>query len=288
MTWYGPIDELWFDGGVLRAELGGPDIPALLDRVAPDIICFGGPPGVKNLLRWSWNESGVAPPECYSTAHFGPGGNPVNVTCDSPGDPNDPVWAPMEVAIPGRDLFRAFIEGWMYREGEEATTYSGAYLFERYLTSVGRNANLLIGALPNAAGLISMDQAFAMKDFGDRLQSTFGTPQAQSSEMLPDGTVVVEFDELIDIEYVVIMEDQSEGQNILGWEIELPWPKRWSERWIPYERGYSVGHKRILRTGSIRTPAIRFRITESRGNPVVRNVSVFGKKAYPEEERSLD
>lgn len=47
MTVYGPLAEIWFDGGILRPEKGGPDIPGLLARIAPDLICFGGCPGIK-------------------------------------------------------------------------------------------------------------------------------------------------------------------------------------------------------------------------------------------------
>lgn len=280
LTWYGPINEIWFDGGVLRPELGGPAIPAFLERVAPNLICFGGPPGVKNVLRWSGSEQGVAVADCYSTARWLTDPERRNVTCDSPGGPNDPVWAPVEVDMPGRDIFTSWHEGWMYKPGEEAATYSGDYLFERYLTSVGRNANLLVGALPNTDGVISADQTDAMKTLGGRLKETFGTPLAKSSGMLPDGTVEMRFDEPVDIEYVEMMEDQAEGQNILGWEVELLWPKRWGEKWFQYEKGRSIGHKRILRTGLIRTMGIRLRITEARGAPAVRSFSVYGKKAY--------
>ena len=70
VTVYGPLAEIWFDGGILRPEKGGPDIPGLLARIAPDLICFGGCPGIKNVLRWSGSEQGVAVPECWSAAHF--------------------------------------------------------------------------------------------------------------------------------------------------------------------------------------------------------------------------
>ena len=56
ITNYGPLFEIWFDGGILRPEKGGPDIPGLLKRIAPNLICFGGCPGITNVLRWSGSE----------------------------------------------------------------------------------------------------------------------------------------------------------------------------------------------------------------------------------------
>ncbi len=58
------------------------------------------------------------------------------MTCDSEGDPEDEVWAPVEVDMPVRDVMFAYMGGWMYHEKDADKTYDSEYLFERYLTSV--------------------------------------------------------------------------------------------------------------------------------------------------------
>ena len=39
---YGKLMEIWFDGGVLDAAKGGPDMLPILNRFQPDAIVFQG------------------------------------------------------------------------------------------------------------------------------------------------------------------------------------------------------------------------------------------------------
>jgi len=283
LTWYGPIFEIWFDGGVLRPEKGGPDVASVINRVAPELICFGGTPTVRNVLRWSGSEQGLAMPECWSAAHFLTDPERDNVTCDSPGDPMDEVWAPVEVDMPGRDVFTTWYEGWMYSANDTKGTYSADYLFARYLTSVGRNANLLVGAVPNADGIISQDQLDAMTGLGQRIEQAFGKPLGETTEY-KDGCMEIRFDEPMDITYAEMMEDQTDGQNVTGWEVSILWPERWNlmngERWVPLAQGQSIGHKRIVKTELIRAMAIRVKVTDSIDDVKMRSFRVYGQPAY--------
>lgn len=282
VTGYGPLCEIWFDGGVLRPERDGPDIPGLINRIAPELPCFGGPPGVRNVIRWSGSEQGVATPECWSTAHFLTDEARDNVTCDSPGDPDDPVWAPVEVDIPSRDVLTAWMGGWMYHDDDACRTYSGEYLFARYLTSVGRNANLVIGCVPDRDGLISQDQVEAFTDLGGRIDANLGTPLRQARTMSDDWTIEVRFDAPVDASFVEIEEDQSGGQLILAWTLELMWPRSWNEIsghevWFPVAEGRSIGHKRIVQLNVLRGTAFRVRATESQGTARFRAMRIYGR-----------
>ncbi|MDR1569271.1 MAG: alpha-L-fucosidase [Oscillospiraceae bacterium] len=298
---YGPLCEIWFDGGVRRPEKGGPDIPGVVNRLQPNLVCFGGPPGVTNILRWSGSEQGVAVPECWSTAHWMDAPERDNVTCDSPGDPDDPLWAPVEVDIPSRDVLRAYCNGWMYIDGDERSTYSGDYLFSRYLTSVGRNANLLIGAVPNRQGLISEDQVSAFSSFGDIVRKRLGVHLGQSLNMIADEReagrdagqyptlMEVWFDEPIDATFIEIQEDQSDGQKVLEWVAELRWPRDWCEKdrvdqWIPLAYGQSIGHKRIIQLNLLRGYAFRVRILKAREGAKLTALRVYGQRVYDQHK----
>lgn len=283
VTVYGPLAEIWFDGGILRPEKGGPDIPGLLARIAPDLICFGGCPGIKNVLRWSGSEQGVVVPECWSAAHFLTDPERNNVTCDSAGDPADEVWAPVEVDMPVRDVMYAYMGGWMYHENDADKTYSSEYLFERYLTSVGRNANLLIGCVPDRDGLISEDQVESFVGLGNLVNSRLNVHIGMSSEMLDNEKMEVWFDNPVDVSYVEIMEDQTDGQKILEWVLETRWPAYWcskdkKDQWIPVAQGNSIGHKRIISVNHLRGYAFRVRILRSYEGAVLKSLRVFGNK----------
>lgn len=283
LTKYGPLEEMWFDGGILRPEKGGPDIPGLLSRIAPNLICFGGCPGIRNVLRWSGSEQGVAVPECWSCAHFQTEPERDNVTCDSPGDPADPIWAPVEVDMPVRDVMYAYMGGWMYHEKDRDKTYDSQYLFERYLTSVGRNANLLIGCLPDCDGKISSDQVNAFVGLGNLIRAKLGVPIGSSEELIDGERMEIWFDGPVDVAYAELMEDQTEGQKVLEWVLETRWPAYWCtkdgiDRWIPIAQGKSIGHKRLIRIGHLRGYAFRLRLISTCESPSMRSFRIYGEK----------
>lgn len=280
LTNYGELFEIWFDGGVLRPEKGGPDVLSVIRRTQPNIVVFGGCPGTRNVLRWSGSEQGVAIPECWSAAHYLDEPERNNVLPDSPGDPADPIWAPVECDMPVRDVMRAFMGGWMYHKDDADTTYSGDYLFARYLTSVGRNANLLIGCVPDTQGLISPDQQQAFRDLGRELREAFGNPAAVATEMQNDALTVFGTD-MIEANYIEITEDQSEGQKVLSWVLESRWPEDWCtpecDRWIPVAEGKSIGHKRIIDLHALRGYAFRVRILDAYDGAKLTSLKVYGR-----------
>lgn len=276
---YGPLVELWFDGGILRPELGGPAVPELINRLAPETICFGGCPGIKNILRWSGSEQGVAVPECWSCAHFLTENE--KITTDAPGDPRDPVWAPVEVDMPSRDVLSAFMGGWMWRDYDAKKTYSPEYLFSRYLTSVGRNANLLIGCLPDVTGQISQDQVEAFQGFGELVRQRLGVHLGQATEM-KDNTMTVNLSGIVDASYLEMEEDQTDGQKVLSWVCEVRWPESWCkgdvDRWVPIAQGQSIGHKRIVQLDHLLGYAFRLRILDALGPVNMKAFRVYGKR----------
>lgn len=279
---YGPFCEMWFDGGVRRPEKGGPDVAGLLAEIAPEMVCFGGCPGIRNVLRWSGSEQGIAVPECWSAAHWLTEPERDNVTCDAPGDPFDEVFAPVEVDMPVRDVMYAYKGGWFWHAQDADKTYSGEYLFERYLTSVGRNANLLIGCLPGPDGLISPDQVQSFADFGALVRQRFGKALAETETAEADGSMEIFLEQTSDIGWIVLEEDQTRGQRILSFTVETRWPDDWCRQekkdgWIPVCRGQSVGHKRIIRIGHLNGYAFRVRVTESAPGARLKAFRLYGE-----------
>ena len=61
---YGDLFHIWFDGGALPPEKGGPDMLPLLAKYQPKANVFQGPAAT---VRWIGNEAGVSPYPCWHT-----------------------------------------------------------------------------------------------------------------------------------------------------------------------------------------------------------------------------
>ena len=61
---YGELTEIWFDGGALTPEQGGPDMIPLLQKYQPHAMVFQGPAAT---IRWVGNEAGHANYPCWAT-----------------------------------------------------------------------------------------------------------------------------------------------------------------------------------------------------------------------------
>ena len=131
---YGELTEIWFDGGVLPVEQGGPDLFPILKKHQPKAIVFQSPaPGG---IRWIGNEKGVASYPCWGTVK--------KLNDPGQGDPDGTVWNPGEcdVPLPGHDWFwkgQARLE----EPNDEAQQKTLSRLMDMYYKSVGRNCNLL-------------------------------------------------------------------------------------------------------------------------------------------------
>ena len=68
---YGPLDELWFDGGYDGTLK--PTITALLRKLQPGAVVFGGAGLTPNALRWAGTENGYSPYPAWSRTDPGAG-----------------------------------------------------------------------------------------------------------------------------------------------------------------------------------------------------------------------
>jgi len=239
-TRYGPVFEIWFDGGCLPVERGGPDVASLLRRLQPDAVVFQGPPGTKSLLRWVGNERGVAPEDCFAAA--------------------DGVWRPAESDLPNRYARKSFMGGWFWRAGEEHAIVPAEALFDVYLKSVGRNTNMLIGMVIDDRGLFPEADAAVFARFGGMVRQAFGAPIASISGhgysyrlALPEGATP---------KYLVMAEDVAQGERVLGYTVN---------RKI---KGKCIGHKRILQLPP-GTREVALEITRAKAGPVMRSIAVY-------------
>ena len=127
---------------------------------------------------------------------------------------------------------------------------------------MGRNANLLIGMAVNRDG--EFEDAKQFEDFGRMINEKFGKAKAETSghgkhiELdLPDGA----------LDYVVIREDITNGHIVRAFTVKIDGKEVYSAK--------CIGHKRIIKLNGARGKKLTLDITESAGEPVIRDMGVY-------------
>ncbi len=120
-------------------------------------------------MRWVGNENGIAGTTNWNlldTAGFQQGqGAPPNDTLNQ-GNVNGRNWIPAECDVSIRP-------GWFYHAKEDSLVKSPEKLFDIYLKSVGRGANLILNVPPDTRGLISSYDSAALMGFAKLRQESF-------------------------------------------------------------------------------------------------------------------
>ena len=265
-TRYGEIFEIWFDGGVIPVEQGGPDVSSLLHKLQPNAVVFQGPIGTRSLLRWVGNERGIAPEDCsslYESKYLDATGL---IEYDMSGSENPEVWSPAESDFPNRYADRAYLGGWFWKEGEEHAIVPASELFERYLTSVGRNTNMLVGMVIDKNGEFPKKDSETFAEAGRMIRETFGKPIASAKagdlSLRCDGKCA---------RYVAIGEDIAFGERVTGYVLHA-FDSCGKE--IFTHTGKVISHKRILALPD-GVSAVALEITSYRAEPKIKFIELY-------------
>lgn len=266
-TEYGELFEIWFDGGIIPPEKGGPDLTPILREFQPSAICFQGPRDYAHNIRWVGNENGLAPENCWATTNAGEARYDGTMPDEKAGvgDPDGKYYWPTETDMPNR-THAAFGGGWGWKAGEEHLLYTPEQLLDCYIRSVGRNSNLLLGMSISTDGDFQDEEQF--RAFGRLIRETFGTPIALTScPPLTDDRCSLTLPEKQKIRYVVIREDITEGQQIRGFRVLADG--------IQVYAGECIGHKRIIPFDNLEAACITLEITVNAGKAAVRDLAVY-------------
>ena len=270
-TTYGALSEIWFDGGVLADEKGGiaSKVYRLIANHQPRAILFQGPIQSKNLIRWVGNEDGRAPYPHWSCANATTSSLGIIEIPDLHGDPDGAIWCPAEADFPNRKK-TAWNGGWLWKADEEEHVFPVEDLVDRYYTSVGQNANMLIGMVIDTAGLFPRSDAEVFAGFGSEIKRRFSRPVATTSG---SGSLL----ELIlaprpaKFNHIVLMEDIAKGERIRRFTVEALLDGKWKT----VCDGQSIGHKLIRTFPVVETTRVRFLARESADVPHIRRLSVL-------------
>jgi alpha-L-fucosidase len=250
---YGPLAEIWFDGGVLDPAKGGPDMLPILRRLQPKAIVFQGPAAS---IRWIGNEDGVAPYPCWAAT-------PDTRDYSGPGVPDGARWLPGECDVPVRRGV------WLWEPNTEDRLLSVDELMSLYERSVGRNCNLLLNANPDPDGLIPAPDMKRYEEFGAEIRRRYGKSVAETQGRGDALTLSMPHPRRIDA--VIVQEQITEGERVRSYVLEV-----WADgAWREICRGESIGHKRIQRFDPVTTDRVRLRVLDSAAEPLIRRLAVF-------------
>lgn len=297
-TNYGPIWELWWDGANGEGPNGKKQVydwhrfERTVRELSPNTVIFSdiGPD-----IRWCGNEDGIAGKTNWNTldtAGFTRGaGAPPQDTLNS-GNINGKSWIPAECDVSIRP-------GWFYHKAEDDKVKTPEQLFNLYLKSVGRGANLLLNVPPDGRGLITKYDSVALIGFKRLLDNSFKDDLIKKERIsLLTHNAIIETNklndnndstfELINFEYqsnsifcrfkrektintIVLNEFMELGQGIIKFKITLIDTKGKTTEIF----GTTIGRKRMITFHAQKISQLGFEVLEDNGSSALAEISAY-------------
>ena len=296
-TNYGPIWELWWDGANGEGPNGKKQVydwkrfESTVRKLSPSTVIFSdiGPD-----IRWVGNENGIAGDPNWNfldTTGFKRGiGAPPTDTLNH-GNYYGSRWIPAECDVSIRP-------GWFYHAAEEDKVKSPQQLFELYLKSVGRGANLLLNVPPDQRGMIAEKDSASLiefkklkdENFGDNILKQANTYYEFSEKDLTGKSLsvrspgansfgyainlqnfVVQLQQPSKINCIVLREAIHLGQSIRKFNIVL----YNGDKIVSQIPGSSVGRKRILTFPAITATSFKVYLQDATGNDNISGIAAY-------------
>lgn len=251
LTKYGDIMEIWFDGS-LEIEVGD-----IIKKYAPEAMIFQSK---YCTIRWVGQENGHASdPVWNAVSRF----DAISgVSTQRHGTPNGDTWLPIECDARIRQKW-----GWELSDGNELRSIDE--LMEMYYRSVGHGAVLLLNHAPGPDGKIPEEDLQRGKEFGDEIRRRFKSSITETTGRGHE--VVLDFKDRIIIDHVITMEDIRFGQRVKSYSIDGLVNGNWKTLCV----GTAIGHKKIDFVQAVGVEKIRFRCSQSLGEPILRKLAVY-------------
>ena len=265
---YGPLCELWFDGGVISPTQGGPDVLPIVDKHQPHMVFYHSPDRAEH--RWAGSETGTTAYPCWATMPSvasqtrGHQGGRKWIDLLKHGDPDGAAWCPAMCDAPIRRHY------WAWTPRTAHTLQPLRALVDMYYKSVGRNANLILGALVNRDGLVPEADLQRYGELGGEIRRRLGKPIAETKG--EGDAVVLTLPEPARIDHAILMEDVAQGERIREYVVEGLVP---GNTWAKLCDGTSIGHKRIHQFPAADVAKVRLRATKSAATPVIRSLAAL-------------
>lgn len=164
-------------------------------------------------------------------------------------------------------------------QGPHVLLRSLGELIDVYHRSVGHNCQLMLDLTPDRTGLIPSEYALRYKELGDFIRSCYGTsvePVFRNSSA--DGRIhILVFDSPVTIDRSVVQEDQTLGQVIRAYTIDVLLADSSNKNgWENVAGGTSIGNKKIdlWKAGLQMVSAVRLNIAEAVDTPILKGFTV--------------
>jgi len=267
---YGPFFEFWWDGANGEGPNGKKQVydwhrfEQTMRTVAPHTIVFSdiGPDA-----RWVGNENGVAGDpnwDLLDTAGFTRGAGAPSTDTLNHGNVNGKNWIPAECDVSIRP-------GWFYHAEEDEKVKTPEQLFQLYLKSVGRGANLLLNVPPDREGLINEHDSAALMGFKNLRDESFNKAIAEKKFTTASSTYKIDLPSSQKINCIVLKEDIATGQKIKSFTVQF----MLKNNLVNELHGNTVGKKRILTFSSVDADSFVIKIDEAKTTPLLNEVSAY-------------
>jgi alpha-L-fucosidase len=296
-TAYGPIWELWWDGANGEGPNGKKQMydwkrfENTVRQLSPKTVVFSdiGPD-----IRWVGNENGIAGKTNWNflnTDGFKRGlGAPPEDTLNQ-GNVHGKYWIPAECDVSIRP-------GWFYHANEDDKVKSPQQLFDLYLRSVGRGANLLLNVPPDRKGLIYEKDVATLMEFKKLRDESFDnnllkqastywefdkndyapdTLRFRSFDRVPEvyginvQNFIVQFQQPSRINCIVLREAIHLGQTVRKFRIVL----YNNDKVVNEIPGTTVGRKRILTFPAEMITSFKVFLNDVKGNDNISGVAAY-------------
>ena len=288
LTNYGDIFEVWFDGANGGdGWYGGANETRRIDgktyydwaetfrmvrELQPQAVIWNDG-GDRGDLRWVGTEAGNIGETNWSMMP-GKGDTPYHML--HYGVEDGDVWRPGETNTSIRP-------GWFYHETENEHVKSLSKLMDTYYKSVGRNSCLLLNFPIAPNGRIHPTDSLRGIAFKQMIDEVFRENLAlpSSTPQRENGVVCYTLDiqEGKSFNRFVAEEDIRYGQRVKKFSLEALVDGQWQslkDELVENGDGLTtIGHRRIICFPTVKATKLRFTITASRAEPVIKKLGVY-------------
>ncbi|CTE01067.1 alpha-L-fucosidase [Streptococcus pneumoniae] len=245
-------------------------------------------------IRWIGNERGYAGDPLWQKVNPDKLGTEAELDYLQHGDPSGTIFSIGEADVSIRP-------GWFYHEDQDPKSLEE--LVEIYFHSVGRGTPLLLNIPPNQAGLFDAKDIERLYEFATyrnelykedlalgapALSADFAcrhlTDGLETSSWASDADLPIQLE--LDLgspktfDVIELREDLKLGQRIAAFHVQVEVDGVWQE----FGRGFTVGHKRLLRGPLVEAQKVRVMITEAQSIPVLTKISLYKTPGLSKKE----
>jgi alpha-L-fucosidase len=285
LTNYGDIFEVWFDGAnggdgwygganeTRRIDgktyYGWAETFRMIRELQPNAVIWNDG-GDRGDLRWVGTEAGNVGETNWSMMP-GKGDTPWHML--HYGVEDGDVWCPGETNTSIRP-------GWFYHETENEHVKSLSKLMDTYYKSVGRNSTLLLNFPIAPNGRIHPTDSLRGIAFKKMIDEVFRTDLAEKAKIEVKGTeTVIDFGKPTSFNRFVAEEDIRQGQRVKKFSLEALVDGEWlplRDALVEGSDGLTtIGHRRIVCFPTVNATKLRFAVTDSKAEPIIKRTSVF-------------